>query len=97
MRNKYLRLRKILTHFRSHSKSALAKYRDKIENERVAGNVTGRAILDRLLKDSVLRLEGKLYFLQPERVHEHLGISWPELRNGQTSKKLLQYLGSIDV
>ena len=49
IRDKYLRLRKILTHFRSHSKGAMAKYRDKIENERVAGNPIGAAVLKQLL------------------------------------------------
>jgi hypothetical protein len=36
MGEKYLRLRRILGHFRSHSKGALAKYKHKIEHERVA-------------------------------------------------------------
>jgi hypothetical protein len=63
LREKYLRLRKILTHFRSHSKGALAKYRDKIDNPRVAGNPIGHAVLDRLLRDGVLRIDGTFYFL----------------------------------
>jgi hypothetical protein len=96
-REKYLRLRKILTHFRSHSKGALAKYRDKIENPRVAGNAIGRAVLSRLIQDGVLRIDGTFYFLQPERVDTYLGISWTDLRKGETSEKLLQYLRSIGV
>jgi hypothetical protein len=54
LREKYLRLRKILTHFRSHSKGAMAKYRDKIENPRVAGNPIGSAVLKQLVHDGVL-------------------------------------------
>ncbi len=95
LREKYLRLRKILTHFRSHSKGALAKYREKVENPRVAGNPVGEAVLRRLVSDGVLALENPLYFLQQEQVHAHLGITWPELRKGVISDKLLQYLRSI--
>jgi hypothetical protein len=95
LREKYLRLRKILTHFRSHSKGALAKYRDKVENPRVAGNPAGEAVLRRLVTDGVLVLENPMYFLQQEQVHTHLGITWPELRKGIISEKLLQYLRSI--
>ena len=97
VREKYLRLRKILTHFRSHSKGAMAKYRDKIENERVAGNPIGEAVLKRLLQDGVLVLKDPLYFIQNDQVDKFLGISWPELRKGVTSEKLLQYLRSIPV
>jgi hypothetical protein len=96
LREKYLRLRKILTQFRSHSKGALAKYRDKIENPRVAGNPIGQAVLGRLVRDGVLRIDGRMYFLQPEQFDAHLGITWPELRKGGSSEKLSQYLRSID-
>lgn len=95
--DKYLRLRKILTHFRSHSKGALAKYRHKVENPRVAGNAIGSAVLQRLVSDGVLYLDDPLYFLDPERVDKYLGISWPELRRGETNAKLLDYLASIQV
>ncbi len=97
LREKYLRLRKILTHFRSHSRNALAKYREKVENPRVAGNPIGRAVLARLVQDGVLRIQGPHYFLQPERVDTHLGISWPDLRKGTTTDKLLHYLRSIEL
>jgi hypothetical protein len=97
LRDKYLRLRKILTHFRSHSKGALAKYRDKIENPRVTGNMVGSAVLIRLVTDGVLRIDGTMYFLEPERVDTLLGIGWPDLRKGGMSERLLQYLKSIVV
>ena len=97
IREKYLRLRKILTHFRSHSKGAMAKYRDKIENERVAGNSIGQAVLSRLLEDGVLILKDPMYFIQTDQVDRFLGISWTNLRKGDTSDKLLQYLRAIPV
>jgi hypothetical protein len=62
----------------------------------VLGNDTGWAILDRLKKDGILTLSGNFYFLQPENVNAHLGISWEDLRKGRTSAKLLEYLGSVN-
>ena len=82
-------------HFRSHSRGSLAKYKHKIEHWRVLGDDTGWAILGRLVKDGILTFSGNFYFLQPENVNAHLGISWEDLRKGRTSAKLLQYLGSL--
>lgn len=95
LKEKYLRLRRILVQFRSHSKGALAKYKHKIEHERVLRNDVGRAILKRLLEDGIIRLDGSFYFLEPEKADLRLGISWLNLRKGQTSAKLEQYLQSV--
>jgi hypothetical protein len=96
LREKYLRLRRIFVHFRSHSRGALAKYRRKIEHERVLRNALGERILARCLNDGILKLDGDFYFLQPAVVNEHLGISYDDLSKGRTSERLAQYLGSID-
>ena len=96
MKEKYLRLRRILVEFRSHSRGALARHRQKIENERVLRNEIGRNILDRLLKDGILTIFDDRYFLQPEQVNNHLAVTWPELRSGVMPSKLLEYLRSID-
>jgi hypothetical protein len=95
LREKYLRLRRILSHFASRGKGTLAKYKDKIEHSRVLGNL-GWAILQQLQKDKILTLSGSFYFLQPENVNKHLGVSWVDLRKGRISDKLLQYLRSVD-
>jgi len=95
LREKYLRLRRILLLFRAHGRGKLAKFKGKIENERVLRNPTGYAVLGRLLADKVLKLEGNFYFLQPEGVNEHLGVSWLDLKKGQISDKLVGYLKSI--
>jgi hypothetical protein len=95
LKEKYLRLKRILVLFRSHSKGTLAKYKHKIEHVRVLGNDNGPAILERLLRDKVLTLSGNFYFLQPDHVDSHLGVSWSDLRKGHTSTKLLDYLRSI--
>ncbi|MCA9423379.1 MAG: hypothetical protein KC592_20335, partial [Nitrospira sp.] len=45
LQEKYFRLRRILLQFRSHKKGGLAKFRDKIEHERVMKNDLGRRVL----------------------------------------------------
>lgn len=96
LNEKYLKLRRILVHFRSHSRGSLAKFKRKVDNERVAGNEIGQAVLNRLLADQILTEEGSFYFLQRANVDRHLGISWIDLQKGRTSEKLLQYLRSIN-
>ena len=95
LKEKYLRLRKIFVHFRSHSRGRLAKYKKKIEHERVLRNDLGKAILERCLADGILTLEGSHYFLHPENINKYLGISWADLRAGRMSNELEQYLRSI--
>jgi hypothetical protein len=96
LHKKYFRLRRILLMFRSHKRGTLARFREKIEDERVMGYGVGDDILRRLLKDGVIRLEGQHYFLEPENLDRYLGISWLHLRLGHTSEKLLQYLRSVE-
>jgi hypothetical protein len=93
---KYLKLRKILTHFRSHSRGTMAKLRAKVENERVAGNDVGRPVLERLIRDGILVPEGSFYFLEPANVDRFLGVSWMRLREGDVNQKLVEYLQSIN-
>jgi hypothetical protein len=93
---KYLRLRKILVLFRSHSRGSLAKLKDKIETERIGGNPVGAAIMARLIQDDVLYREGKFYFLVPENIDKHLGISYMDLRRGEISERLLDYLRAVN-
>lgn len=95
VRAKLLKLRKILTHFRSHSRGTMAKLRAKVENERVAGNEVGRPVLERLLKDGILVPDGNFYFLEPAKVDQFLGVSWMRLREGAVNQKLVEYLQSI--
>lgn len=89
---KYLRLKRILLEFRSHSRGALARYRAKIDSQRVLKNDTGGRVLSRLLEDKIVTTRGDFYFIDAERLHEYLGVSWQELRGGQMSDKMRNYL-----
>ena len=95
IQEKHLKLRKILTHFRSHSRGELKKLRAKVENDRVGGNETGLPVLQRLIADGILVPQGIFYVLDPPKVNQYLGVSWVGLKTGEVNPKLLAYLGSI--
>jgi hypothetical protein len=92
---KLRRLRRILSEFRSHSRGSLAKYRDKIEHQRVLQNEIGRKILQALLDAGVLRRDTKFYYIDTVAFDRELGITWHQLRQYETSKRLEQFLRSI--
>jgi len=95
LREKYRRLRRILQEFRSHKKGRLAKYRAKIEHERVLRNETGQKVLDALLNGGVLTRDTKFYYVDPEQCDAALGIGWHDLRQQKSSPKLENFLKSI--
>lgn len=95
LREKHRRLRRILSEFRSHSKGSLGKLRDKIEHERVLRNEVGKALLDALLKEGVLKRDQKMYYIEPDKCDEKLGISWNQLRQYGTSARLEAFLREV--
>jgi hypothetical protein len=97
LRQKYMRARRILAEFRSHSKGSLARYKNKIEDERVLKNEVGWAVLGRLMQDKVLSLDGNWYYLNPAALNEHLGLTWVDLRKGRMPQKLMDYLKTVNV
>ena len=94
-REKYRRLRRILSEFASHGKGTLAKYRAKIEHERVLRNQLGERILNALLTENILRRDSKFYYVNPDQCDAKLGISWHQLRQYKSSKKLEQFLKDV--
>jgi len=95
LRQKYLRFRRILMEFRSHSKGALARYKGKIESERVLKGDVGEAVLGRLIRDGILSLQGEMYYLNPEQLRVHAGVSWQDLRKGMMPDAVSVYLRAI--
>lgn len=96
IKEKYFRLRRILMEFRSHSKGSLAKYRHKIEHERVLRNDLGESILQKLITDGILYREGEFYHINTDNLSKCLDVSWQDLRKGVISDALISYLRDID-
>jgi hypothetical protein len=96
LKQKYHRLKRILMEFRAHRRGALARYKYKIESERVLKNETGRAVLRKLVDARILSLEGDFYFLDPNILSDRVGITWLDLRMGRMPESLSQFLGTVD-
>lgn len=92
---KFRRLRRILSEFASHSKGGLAKYRAKIEHERVLRGATGRNVLSQLLKEKVLYNDTKFYYVDADKLSQVLGTTWHELRQHKLSKQVQAFLNRV--
>lgn len=71
------RFRKFIISFRSHSKGNLARYRYKLEHERMTKG-TGQAVLQLLVSDKILTLTGPMYFLNPDLLGKLADTSYVE-------------------
>ncbi len=92
---KYRRLRRIFSEFASHGKGGLAKYRQKIEHERVLRGDIGRCVLNALVSEQILSMDTKFYHVNMNEFSAKLGISWRQLRTYETSDKLDIFLRKI--
>jgi hypothetical protein len=91
----YRRFRRIIMTLRSHSRGGLARYRDKLEHQRVLQGDLGVALLRRLTRDGILSLKDNFYYWQSDKAKDLVGISWTDLRKGITTDSLTQYLRSF--
>jgi hypothetical protein len=88
----YRRFRRIATTFRSHGRGRLARYKGKIEHRRVLKGQLGERLLEQLVADGVLTLEGRLYYWDDGQAEKHLGVSWSHLKAWQSPPALDAYL-----
>jgi len=95
VKERYLRLRRILILFRSHSKGGMARYRDKIDHVRVLKNDIGHAVLDALLESGILTIVDKFYHVDSDKLASILDITWNDLRQYKTSPRLNEFLSQI--
>ncbi|SDG38045.1 hypothetical protein [Roseospirillum parvum] len=88
------RFRKFIISFRSHSKGSLARFKDKIEHARMTKGV-GQSVLDSLVENGVLYLEGPMYFLDPGVLTDKVGASYHDCVRRQYSRKTVDFIRSI--
>ena len=92
------RLKKILKLFRSRGNDQLAKYRDAIEHRRRTRG-SGQRVLDRLLTEKVLRREGQMYYLDPNRLWEVVGLHFRDLQSAHailtTTPRTIEFLKRV--
>jgi hypothetical protein len=88
----YRRFRRIVQTLRSHSKGSLARFKDKVEHQRVLQGLMGQRLLEQLKEDGVLLEIGEFYHWNPSKASEQVGISWMDLKKWSTSERLTRYL-----
>lgn len=88
------RLRKIVTAFRSHGRGELARYKHKIESDRMMKG-PGDAIRQKLLQDRILSLRENRYYLDADRLGHMAGTNYHDLAVKNFSPAVREYVGKI--
>ena len=70
----------------------MAKFKAKINNRRVCGIGLGKTLLVELLNRGILYLDGDFYFISPEQMDIHLGLSYDQIKMGIINEKTKQFL-----
>ncbi len=84
----------ILAPFRGRRFGGLARARALIDNRPVGRKPMGRAMLEYLLEEDILRVDGRLYALDLNRLGE-LGVTWHTLSRRELSDGLVQFLNDF--
>ncbi|MDT3734672.1 MAG: hypothetical protein ROZ00_00430 [Denitratisoma sp.] len=90
-------LRRLTMAFRSHSKGQLARFKGKIEHVRMLKGSVGRALLDKLLRDGVVRLNGPMYYLEPDALGSKVGASFLEIKLKTYSSRTREYVQQLGI
>lgn len=92
---RYQKLRRIILHFRSHSKGVLAKYKEKIDN-RIGRKPLGRKVLSSLIDKGVIYEKNLMYYIEEEKFSDVLGVNFSGIRTYELSDKITAFLNSIE-
>lgn len=90
----YQKLRRIILHFRSHSKGVLAKYKRKIDS-RIGDKSTGRVVLDALIAKGVIYSDETMYYISPEKLASELGVNFSGIRSFDVNDTVKAFLQSL--
>ena len=85
------RLRKFIIAFRSHSKGSLKRFKAKLDHERMTKG-TGRAVLDKLVAEKVLTVDGSMYVLNPDLLSERAGTNYADTMSRSFGKKTIEFI-----
>lgn len=90
----YMKMRRILIMFRSHSKGQLAKYKDKIDNH-LGATMQGKKVIAALLKYGIIYPEGHVYIIDNEKMDECLGVKFDGIRSCTITDAMRDFLKKI--
>lgn len=94
-RDYYLKMRRTLIMFRSHSKGEFAKVQSKIQN-RIASKPEGKVVVDALLDTGVIYPQNRMYFINKQVMSDVLGLKFDGIRTCVINDKVTSFLQSLE-
>lgn len=94
-KNYYQKLRRTLIMFRSHSKGQFGKVQSKI-NSRITSKPDGKKVVEALLEKKIIYPRERMYFIDKERMNEHLGLKFDGLRSCVINEKVTMFIQNIE-
>ncbi len=91
---RFTKLRRMILMFRTHSKGGLARCCSKIDN-RIGKSPMGKVIIDRLLSEKVMYMEGTMYFINYEKFAKVIGAKYDDIRSCKINRKTQDFLNTI--
>lgn len=88
-------IQKIFGCFRKHNRDEFAKQSEFIDNVIVGANERRRKMLEFLIKESIIFKDSKepiLYKYNLEQVQQRVGVSWSDIKTGQTPPQLKSFI-----
>lgn len=90
----YMKLRKTLIMFRSHSKGKLAKCCSKIDS-RVGRKDDGKPVLNALIKNHIIYKDNFMYYLDLDAMDKYLGVSFDGIKECVINAKIKTFISQI--
>lgn len=90
----YMKMRRLIIMFRSHSKGELAKYYMKID-KRIGRKEYGKPVLEALLNKHIIYKKGVMYYIDSKAMNKHLGVSFDGIKEGIINDKIKNFISSI--
>lgn len=91
----FVKLRKILITFRSHSKGSMARYKGKIDDSRISGHDIGKLLINSLLENGIIEDKGYMYHLNRSRTAELLGLTFDKLQATSPTPQMAKFIKRI--
>lgn len=94
-KNAFVKLRKILITFRSHSKGSMARYKGKIDDSRISGYDFGKCLINKLLNEGIIYEQGCMYVLDRDMTACKLGLTFDKLQATTPTQQMEEFLNTV--
>lgn len=91
----FVKLRKILITFRSHSKGTMARYKWKINDARISGHDVGKLLIEKLLKTGIIEDKGIMYYLNRDKTAKLLGLTFDKLKTTLPTPQMAKFINEV--